>query len=152
MFHIEFFTEDRFVTALMRLLAGKTHNLKVEPVVGVQKTGSGLKSTTVDGKIIDLLSAHLAKNNIKKINTDDMRKFLEGVGRSPGSATYLSQQGVDSHLLRKHGAGRGAYFEVVNPKILKKPKAKPAKAKLKVKAKPKTKSKPTPKTEQPAAQ
>jgi hypothetical protein len=145
-FHIEFFTDDRFVTAIMRLLAGKTHNLKVEPVVGVQKTGSGLKSTTVDGKIVDLLSAHLAKNNIKKINTDDMRKFLETVGRSPGSATYLSQQGVDSHLLRKHGAGRGAYFEVVNPKILnKKPKAKPVKAKTK--SKPKTK----PKAEQPAA-
>jgi hypothetical protein len=147
-FHIEFFTDDRFVTAIMRLLAGKTHNLKVEPVVGVKKTSSGLISTTVDGKIIDLLSAHIAKNNIKKITGKEMSRFLEGIGRAPGSTPYLAKEGMKAHLLRKVGAGMGSYYQVINPKILnKKPKVKLVKPKIKSKLK--TKSKP--KAEQPAA-
>jgi hypothetical protein len=151
-FHIEFFTDDRFVTAIMRLLAGKTHNLKVEPVVGVQKTSSGLKSTTPDGKIIDLLAAHLAKNNIEKINGREMSRFLEGIGRAPGSTPYLAKEGIKAHLLRKVGAGLGSYYQVMMPKILnKKPKAKLAKPKSKAKAKSKSKPKAKPKAEQPAA-
>jgi hypothetical protein len=141
MFRIQFYTDDRYVTGIMRILAGKTHDLRIEPVINLRKTADGSLAPQVGGpRVVDLFAQYLAKHKIKEMRKPDISKFLESIGRAPGSATYLAGQAVQAHVLQRVGTGFNTTYQVV-PKSIK------SKAKPKAKPKAKTKTTETPKAE-----
>jgi hypothetical protein len=116
MFRIECFVEDSKLVGVLHALAGKVKAMDVQPVVNVAtNTSSGKIEGATPGRMVDLYAEHLRTSN-DAVNTDSVRAFLEGIGRSPTSAQHLLQEAVKHKLISRNGKGKGTTYRKVEHK------------------------------------
>ena len=87
----------------------------ITPLDQVSKTPKPKKSKTngtEEPHLLQLFAAYLKKTKHKVVNKTDLVAFLESMGRSPASSTYLAKLAVKHGLLTKQGAGSATTYLV----------------------------------------
>ena len=117
MFRIVCFVEDKKLSDVMHVLAGKVITMDVpQPVVNASATGGKVTADSSGGTMSEMFIAHCVKKKIKEVQPKDVRAFLESVGRSPASCQHVLKQAVEHGKLKKRGRGLKAVYEVVGVK------------------------------------
>lgn len=110
---VEFFCDDKRVGEALRALVNIAIGApSVQPVTNARKSGNGLAAIG-SGKAIDQFADHLAKAKPKEITPDSMREWLQSVGLSGASYSYLLKHAVAAKMIKrdpKSPNSRARYF------------------------------------------
>jgi hypothetical protein len=115
MFRIECFCDDKRLAQVLRVLTGLViGSPAVAPVLNAEQEKGGRIKQASNGKLIDLFSAHLKKDNPETINARYVKSFLQEIGSSPLSYSHVLKQAIDSKLVRKTGKGTRSKYTVLS--------------------------------------
>ncbi len=112
MFRIECFVDDKKLSQVLQVLQGLIlADPRIQPVANAHMERGTVKAKT-DGSIGELLLEHIKKNKLKEIRNRDVREFLRGMGRPPGSSYWGIKEGIRLGYLRRSGKGSGMKYVV----------------------------------------
>jgi hypothetical protein len=114
MFRLVCLVEDKQLPNVLHALAGKVRQMETPTPVGNIAVGrDGVRQAT-EGSLVSLFIAHIRKKKLKEVRPADARAFLEELGRSAASTTYVLKQAVDAGALRKRGSGAKVSYAVLS--------------------------------------
>jgi hypothetical protein len=131
MFRVTFFCDDKRLGQCLHGLAGLAQGTpEVVPVANAvaSTNGSGPRAMTDTGKLIDMFAHWLKKTKRTELRAQDARDFMQSVGMSPTSYSYLLSKARDHGLLKKTGSGSSVAVWKVVPARAKKVRAKQVRA------------------------
>ena len=100
MFRIEVFVDDRKLAQFLQVSAGLVHSMTPpQPVINAQQKNGNLVQAT-EGKISDMLLAHLKKNGQAFFTSKDAQAYLKTIGKSPASSNYALKELKDQKLIK----------------------------------------------------
>ena len=105
-FRVTFFVKDKDLARAKRALVGIAIDMKDEPVVNAKaraSTATAEPAVTAEtgGNVTEMLMKYLqGKPEITAFTSKDAARFLESIGRSAQSASYLCRQAVGIGLLK----------------------------------------------------
>ena len=101
------FCDDRRVGLVLRVVAGLViGNPEVVPVINAEAKNGAVQATTGNGTAATMFAAYIRKHKMAVVRTADARDFLQSIGRSPQSATYVLARCRENGVLRAP-TGRG---------------------------------------------
>jgi hypothetical protein len=113
MFRIECFVDDKMLADALRALTGKVRGQpNVTPVVNAEVTKNGKIEAASDGSMLSMFTAFLQKNGHETVIPKQAQDWLESMGRSKLSSTYLLTQAVKAKVLRRRGTGSASTYIV----------------------------------------
>jgi hypothetical protein len=131
MFRVTFFCDDKKLGQCLHGLAGLAQGVpEVVPVTNAiaGTNGSGPRAVTDTGKLVDMFAQWLKKTKRTELRAQDARDFVQSVGMSPVSYSYMLSKARDQGLIRKTGSGSSVAVWKVVPARAKKVRAKKVRA------------------------
>ena len=108
MFRFEFFADDRHVATILRAVANLTHDLKVVPVVNVEKPlKNGQLKAQHNGDSFDIFAKNLTKAGVVEFAAGDVKAAMKQMGFSPSSYSYVLRGAIKRGLVKKKPGGKG---------------------------------------------
>ncbi len=112
MFKIEAFVDDKKLGDVLRALTGLVRGQPVVlPVVNVEEDEKELHAKS-NGGLISLFAQHLAKYKATTITPAEIKIWLEKIGKSPQSGSYLAREAMAQKLLRRTGNSSATVYHI----------------------------------------
>jgi hypothetical protein len=109
MFRVSFFVDDRKLGDSLRALAGMIQGSpEVQPVVNAEVGKNGKLAAKTSGTAAALFMDYLGRRKLKEVNAGVAQEFLKGIGRAPGSATYVIKKVIKLGGLKKTPGTKGS--------------------------------------------
>lgn len=113
MFKFEGYCDDKYVVAIMKAIAGHALDFKMVPVANAQAK-NGKVVAKVEGDMMELLTAYIKQHKLTTVTPLQLRTFLVGIGRSPGSYSSILQKAIGAKMLKyKSGASKNRTYMVL---------------------------------------
>jgi hypothetical protein len=105
MFRIEVFVDDKKLVQFLNATVGLVASMSPpQPVVNLAKPHKDLNAAS-NGNIADMYHAELDKKGKTEFTVQDVKKWLEKVGRSPLSNNYLLKTLKNQKLIKMVSPG-----------------------------------------------
>lgn len=124
MFKIDLFVDDKNLAEALRRLSGIGRDVRAVPVVNAEPAGAGVKAET-SGELVPMFLKWIAKHKKTEVVSADARQFLEDVGRSGSSKSYVLRQAVEAGMLKRRGSGSKMRYDVVDHSVRPAPGGRP---------------------------